>query len=139
MFLETVRANGNSPAVGTRKSRTAQVETITYNELLAVVTKMQRALHGLGLQQGDRFALMFHDNRAEWAIADLASQALGIITVPIYGTLPASQVEFYLRDSDAAAIFVSDAKQRLKVEQVRGNLPHLKTIISLEPTDETHS
>ncbi len=137
MFLETVRAHSDSPAVGTRKSRTAQVETITYNELQAAVTKMQRALHGLGLQQGDRFALMFHDNRAEWAIADLASQALGVITVPIYGTLPASQVEFYLRDSDAAAIFVSDAKQRLKVEQVRGNLPHLKTIISLEQADET--
>ncbi len=137
MFLETVSAHGDSPAVGTRKTRTSPVETLSYNQLAALVLNMQRGLLSLGLKRGDRFALMFHDNRMEWAVADLAAQALGIITVPIYGTLPASQVQFYLQDSGASAIFVSDSKQRTKVEEVRHNLADLKAIISLEPADNS--
>lgn len=45
----------------------------------------------LGVKAGDRVAIL-SDSRPEWVMADLAILTLGGVTVPIYPTLPASQV-----------------------------------------------
>jgi long-chain acyl-CoA synthetase len=132
MFLETVARHGARNAVGFRANKNAEVTYWTYNEFADRVRQFRRGLDALGLRKGDRVALISHENRVEWAIMDLAAQALGIITVPIYGTLPAPQVAYYLRDSGARAILVSDAKQRAKVASLRADAPALEFVISMD-------
>jgi long-chain acyl-CoA synthetase len=132
MFQATVAQYGGAPAVGFRTAKGAEFTYWTYAELDARVRAFARGLHALGLRQGDRIALISHDNRVEWAVGDLAAQALGLITVPIYGTLPTAQVAFYVRDSGARAILVSDAKQRAKATAIRSEHADLEFIIAME-------
>lgn len=136
MFAETVQAHGDRPAVGFHSAKSEPYTYWTYRELDAKVRAFARGLDALGLQKGDRIALISHENRVEWAVTDLASQYLGIVTVPIYGTLPASQVAYYVKDSGARAILVSDAKQRAKVKSFSADTPTLENIISMDGRPE---
>ena len=88
MFLETVQAHGEGNAVGFRPNKGAEYTYWTYRALNDKVRAFARGLDALGLRKGERIALISHDNRVEWAITDLAAQYLGLVTVPIYGTLP---------------------------------------------------
>lgn len=132
MFQETVEKYGQQRAVGFRANKAADYTYWTYQDLDNKVRAFRRGLDALGLRQGDRIALISHENRVEWAVCDLAAQSLGIITVPIYGTLPAAQVAYYVRDSGARAILVADAKQRAKVAEFRQETPTLEFVIGME-------
>ncbi len=89
-------------------------------------------LASLGLDKGDHVAIL-SENRPEWAFADMAVLALGGADVPIYPSLPAAQVRYILADSEAKAVFVSNATQAAKVAEVRGELEGLKHVIAFEP------
>jgi len=74
------------------------------------VRALSLGLNGLGLQPGDRIAIL-SENRPEWAMADYAIQCAGGWSVPIYPTLPAGQIAALLKDCAARALFVSTAEQ----------------------------
>lgn len=132
MFQETVRQYGSRHAVGFRAGKSEAYTYWTYAELAERVRQCRRGLDAMGFRKGDRIALMSSENRVEWAITDLAAQALGLITVPIYGTLPAQQVEYYIRDSGARGIVVSDARQAAKVAACRAATPELEYLVAME-------
>ena len=73
---------------------------------------------------------LLSENRPDWVIADLATLAAGAVTVPIYPTIPASQVSHILSDSGAKAIIASDAKQMAKALASRENAPNLSVLHS---------
>jgi long-chain acyl-CoA synthetase len=56
-----------------------------------------------GLKPGDRVALM-SSTRYEWTVLDEAILAAGGVTVPIYETASADQVDWILRDSGATVL-----------------------------------
>jgi len=134
MFQETVQKHGDRNAVGFRANKESEFTYWTYAQYAEKVKAFRRGLDALGLRKGDRIALISHENRVEWAITDLAAQSLGLVTVPIYGTLPTPQVAFYIKDSGARAIVVSDAKQRKKVADFRADTPTLEFVISMDGT-----
>ncbi|HEX7078909.1 MAG TPA: long-chain fatty acid--CoA ligase [Candidatus Eisenbacteria bacterium] len=76
-------------------------------------------LRGQGIGRGDR-VLLLSESRYEWAVTDLAILSLAAISVPIYPTLPVSQIAPLVRDSGAVAAFVSSQGQREKIEAVQG-------------------
>ena len=88
----------------------------------------------LGLQRGDRAAIL-SESRAEWAIADLACQMLGVVSVPLFSTLPPAQVQYILQDSGAVLIFVSSKSQLQKIEAIHDNLPDLRYVVTMEEVD----
>jgi long-chain acyl-CoA synthetase len=110
---------------------------ITYSELAKRVEEMASGLAALGITKGDRVALL-SENRPEWAITDLAVLSLGGVVVPIYPTLPAPQVAYIVRNSEAKALVVSDAKQLKKAIEARKDAPALACLVSMDvgPTSE---
>jgi long-chain acyl-CoA synthetase len=136
MFRETVKRRGDRPAVRFKRRKEPDFVSYTYREFDERIQSFRRGLDALGLKKGDRVALTSHENRVEWAITDLAAQSLGLVTVPIYGTLPAAQVAYYLKDSNARAFVVSDSKQRAKVAEFRAEAPDLEFLISMDGTQE---
>ncbi len=110
--------------------------TLTYADVEARVRRFALGLRALGVQSGDRVALL-SENRPEWVIADLAALALGAVTVPLYPTLPAAQVAPLLLDSGARAVVVSDARQLKKVLASRGQAPDLRAIVVMEEAAAT--
>jgi long-chain acyl-CoA synthetase len=96
--------------------------------LIDRVREFGLGLQSLGLNAGDRAALLA-ESRPEWLIADLGILASGAVTVPVYPTLPAEQVEYILRDSGAAMVIASTMEQLQKVVQIAPSLPSLKVAI----------
>ena len=81
------------------------------------------ALEALGVRAGDRVAIAA-DNRPEWLVADLGIQGIGAVTVGIYPTSPAAEVEYLLSHSASGVVVCEDEEQLDKVMEVRAGLPH---------------
>lgn len=106
-------------------------QTITHREVAERVRALTVGLLELGVQPGDRVAIL-SENRPEWALADYACLCARAADVPIYPTLPTHQAEYILRDSGAVAVFCSTAEQLAKVLEVRDRLPALRHLIAFD-------
>jgi long-chain acyl-CoA synthetase len=84
-------------------------------------------LASLGVDRGDRVAIL-SENRPEWPMTDFASLALGAMSVPIYTTYLAPQVEYILKDCAAKVVVVSSAELG-KVMEVRARCPQLQHVV----------
>ena len=91
---------------------------VSTDEFLLRVEEIFFALQVLRISPGDRIAIV-SENRLEWAIADYAALAAGAITVPIYPTLSAAQIDALLTDCEPAIVFVSNG-DLLRVKQLSG-------------------
>ena len=132
VLRESCRNFGSRNALGFKKDK--EYGYITYSELWERVSRFRAALYSLGLRKGDRLAIL-SENRPEWAIADLAAQCMGVITVPIYSTLPMQQVRYIVSDSAARVLVVSDKKQLAKAQEIKGEIRTLEHIISMDAVD----
>lgn len=110
-------------------------KTYSTAEFVASMNKLSHGLLALGVQPGDKIALISHNNRCEWNICDHGILQIGAIDVPIYPTMTEKDYEYILGHSEAKFCFVSNQEIYTKVSNVRGSLPHLKEIYSYEPTN----
>ena len=84
---------------------------------LADVTALAKGLIAGGLTPGDPVAVLSRSS-FEWTLVDFAIWMAGGVTVPIYETSSASQIEWILADSGARRIFAEDAAKAALVHSV---------------------
>jgi long-chain acyl-CoA synthetase len=89
-------------------------------------------LRAVGVQPGDRVAI-HGENRPEWVIADLAAQGIGAISVGVYPTSPAAEVEYLLAHSGSVVLIAEDEEQLDKAMAVRHRCPELRRIVVIDP------
>jgi long-chain acyl-CoA synthetase len=77
----------------------------TWAEVYDQTLRLAQGLVGLGLQKGDRVAIIAN-NCADWFIADFAIVAAGFIPTPIYATAGESIISHVMSHSEAKAIIV---------------------------------
>ena len=106
-------------------------QPITAADFYTRVQAVAHAFAAWGIGKGDRVALLA-ENRWEWAATDFATLALGAVDVPLYGTLPAEQIAYLLRDSGAKVAVVSSREQYDKVIAFQ-DLPALEHIVVMDP------
>jgi long-chain acyl-CoA synthetase len=95
------------------------------------VVRTAKGLIAAGVGPGDRVALMSR-TRYEWTLLDYAIWTAGGVTVPIYETSSAEQVEWILGDSGARAVFAETAEHEATVTSVRDRLPALGEVWRIE-------
>lgn len=105
--------------------------TISSTEFQTNVNQVSAGLLRLGVEVGDRIALMSH-NRPEWNFADLGAQQIGAIPVPIYPSVNAETCLHILSDSGAKIVVIEDAAAFDKIEAVRGDVTTLQDVFSFE-------
>ena len=130
-FAEAARKYPDRPALSSKPHGSKTWEAVTYQDLDARVRRVALGLRALGIEQGDRVAIL-SENRPEWVVLDLATLAAGAVSVPVYPTLPASQIAHILSDSGAKAVIAENAKQVAKVAEVRTSTPNLSLVIALD-------
>ncbi len=130
MLSNTVKRFGNRRSLGHKKGE--GYDHLTYTELMDVIQHLRRGFHHLGLKRGDRLAIL-SENRVEWALCDLTAQSMGVVTVPIYPTLPSNQIQYIVRDSGSRIIVVSDEKQYLKTICLVKEVETLDKIVVMDP------
>ena len=133
MFDQSVQQHGSRPALA-HKPKGGTYQDISYAKLGESVGAFGSGLRTLGVQKGDRVALL-SENRPEWAITDFGSLKVGAVTVPMFSTLTAAQVGYILNDSGSKIICVSTEAQLEKVLSVRDTVPTLEHIIVFDPIE----
>ncbi len=125
-------AESSPDRVALREKRFGIWQDITWNDYWEEVQLVAHALTALGVEPGDRVAI-HSENRPEWLYADVGSIAARAITVGLYPTNPAAEVEYLLRDSGSKVLFAEDQEQVDKALAVKHALPDLRWIVYLEP------
>ena len=118
-----------------RRCRGDAVEELSTQECFDRVRDFSLGLGALGVEPGDRVAIL-SDSRPEWVIADLAALTAGAVTAPIYPTLPAAQVRYILADSGARVAVVADATQAAKMRAAWDDLPALSALVIIDSDGE---
>ena len=90
-----------------------------------------KGLVTLGVEPGDRVAVMSR-TRYEWTLLDFAVWSAGAVTVPVYETSSADQVEWILADSGVKVAVVETAAHATLTESVRGRLPDLGPVLAID-------
>ncbi|HEX8157523.1 MAG TPA: long-chain fatty acid--CoA ligase [Solirubrobacteraceae bacterium] len=101
---------------------------MSYADLGQAVREVTRGLIGLGVQPGDRVAIL-SNTRAEWTLADFGAMCAGAVVVPVYQTNSAEECQYVLAHSGATAIFCEDEQQIAKLTEIRETLPGLRHVI----------
>ncbi len=91
------------------------------------VVHVAKGLVASGIEPGDRVAIV-SQTRYEWTVLDYAILTAGAVTVPIYETSSAEQVEWIASDAGVKAAFVETADHEAIVAQVRDRLPALTNV-----------
>ena len=94
-------------------------------QFLAEVHTAAKGLIASGVGPGDRVAVMSR-TRYEWTLLDFAIWCAGAVTVPVYESSSAEQVEWILGDSGAVAVITETAGHAAVVAEVRDRLPGLR-------------
>jgi len=90
---------------------------VSAKEFDAEVRAVAKGLIAAGIKVGDRVAIMAK-TRYEWTVLDFAIWYAAGVSVPIYETSSAEQVEWILSDSGAVAIIVETPQHRELVNPV---------------------
>lgn len=100
-------------------------------ELLERVSNVALGLYRAGIGKGDRVAVLAESGPL-WSITDYAVLSTGAVSVPIYPTQPPHQVEYILRESNPALLFISTARQMKRVDSALRKFPDLR-IVPFQP------
>src|SRR6201991_4088730 len=104
LFFDQANKLSRQPLL--RSKQNGSWTVMTWGEAAARVKSLARGLIGLGIQPGDRVALI-SENRPEWLIADLAIMAAGGITVPHFATNTPDDHRHILTHSGAKGAIVA--------------------------------
>ncbi|MEV6107618.1 AMP-dependent synthetase/ligase [Streptomyces sp. NPDC051940] len=102
-------------------------EDVTAARFLTEVRAAAKGLIAAGVRPGDRVGLMSR-TRYEWTLMDFAIWSAGGVTVPVYETSSAEQVQWILGDSGAVGIVVETAEHEETVASVRDGLADLREV-----------
>jgi len=127
------RAQETPNRVAMRKKALGRWREYTWAEYAERASKIGRGLQELGVGEGDRVAI-HSENRPAWALVDIGIQGIGAISVGIYPTSPAAEVEYLLGHSEARVVIVEDQEQLDKTLAVRTKLPNLAKIVIVDPS-----
>jgi long-chain acyl-CoA synthetase len=103
----------------------------TYADYARRATAVGVGLASLGVDAGDRVAI-HSENRPEWLLSDIGAQGIGAISVGVYPTSPATEVEYLLSHSGAKVLIAEDEEQLDKAMAVREKLIDLRHIVVID-------
>jgi len=104
-----------------------QWQPVTSKTFAEEVKALAAGLIAAGTKPGDRVGLM-SATRYEWTLIDYAIWTAGCVTVPIYETSSAEQIEWILSDSGAVGVFLETDTHQASYDEVSNNLKQVKSV-----------
>ncbi len=135
MFVK--RATQRPDKVALRRKYLGTWRDITWGEYLEITRHTCLGLVALGLDKGDRVAVI-GENRPEWLFADMGTMCAGGVTVGIYTTSSAEQCEYVVGHSQAKIFIAEDEEQVDKALFFRERTPDLQKIVVIDTKGLRH-
>ena len=104
----------------------------TWRELETEVRELACGLAELGLERGDRLAII-GDNRSRLYAAMCAAQSIGGIPVPMYQDSVAKELGYVMEHAEARIAVAEDQEQVDKLLELREACPKLEKIVYVDP------
>lgn len=124
---------------GSRADRTAvicQDEKVTYRQLGRMINRIGNGLIHFGIRPGERIIILLND-RPEYVALFLAAMKIGAVPVPINMLATASDMEYFINDSQAAAV-VMESELCEKLGGILADSRRFKAlVINGEPVEGT--
>ncbi|MGO9121764.1 MAG: AMP-dependent synthetase/ligase [Desulfomonilaceae bacterium] len=130
-FIENAHTFADGVIVKYKKDKGKPYVDVTWQELERLVFYFASGMIGLGMEAGDRLAILSF-NRLEWIVADLGTMLAGGIVVPIYHTNTPDQCAYIIQDAGASFVVVEDTVQLAKVLSTIERLENLAHIILIQ-------
>ena len=131
LHLLCERARSTPDSVAFRSKHLGVYRERTWSDYARLVAHHAHALKSIGLERGDRAAIM-GDVCEEWLLCDLAVQSLGAIAYGIYPTASPAEVEYQMRDGGASVFIAEDQEYVDKILPIADRLPDLKAIVVID-------
>lgn len=129
MLQQSVAAYAHRPLFGTRQAGGWQ--WTTYAEFGALVDRARAAFTKLGVQSGDRIAII-SNNRLEWAVGAHGAYSMGAVYAPMYEAQVDKEWHYILSDCNAKVCLAATREIKRRVEAMRDDLPDLEHVICLD-------
>ena len=129
MFFDQVKRHGDAPFLWAK--RDGAFHPLTWRQAAEQVVALARGLKHLGLDVGDRVALI-SENRPEWLISDIAIMAAGGITVPAYTTNTEGDHLHVAVNSGAKGAIVSTRKLAANLLPAAHRADDMNFVITME-------
>jgi long-chain acyl-CoA synthetase len=130
MVLDTAAKH---TGVALQFKRAGQTAYISYAELGMISSEIARGLISLGIEAGDRVAILGLTS-ADWTLADCGALCAGATVTPIYHTNSPEECAYVLGHSGAKLVFCDDAAQAAKIDGIRALCPELAHVVLLQET-----
>lgn len=108
--------------------------SMSYASLRDYSENIASAFIGSGLKKGDRIAYYGKNSALYFALFTAVTRA-GLVIVPVGWRLAAPEVAYILSDTDSR-LLIYDIEFEPIVEKIKGELPKLETILSIEDSED---
>jgi len=126
LFRRRARATPGAPAMF--EKRRGAWERISWAEFHDRARRAARGLVGLGVDKGDRVAIL-GPTHAPWAVLDMAAQLVTAVSFGIYPQQTPEQIRYLLEHSEAKVIYVDGEAELASVIEAARDLPGLRAIV----------
>ncbi|WP_392399362.1 AMP-dependent synthetase/ligase [Actinotignum urinale] len=117
-----------------RKSALGSWLDITWGAFEAEYRRLARGFIALGIEPGERVALMSH-TRYEFTLIDFALWSIGAMAVPIYETDSTSQSEWIIQDAHCRFAIAENAQLKATLLPIIDSVEHFEHIYVIENND----
>ncbi|MBT9567181.1 MAG: long-chain fatty acid--CoA ligase [Thiobacillus sp.] len=130
VFRMRVRRTPLAPAYIQFNPVSQSWDTYSWHDIAADVARWQAALRTLNLRPGERVALMLGNCR-EWVVFDQAAIGLGLVTVPLYTSDRADNIDWVLTHAGCRLLLIGSAHHWGELQSIRPTLEQLDAVLSL--------
>jgi long-chain acyl-CoA synthetase len=125
-------AQNYAKRIGMREKDRGIWQSYTWRECHGHVRNFALGLAAAGFKRGDKLSVL-GDNRARLYWAQVAAQALGGMSVPLYQDSIASELAYVLGHAEVSVVVAEDQEQVDKVLSIAGELPSLRLVVYDDP------
>jgi long-chain acyl-CoA synthetase len=95
---------------------------VTAQQFLDEVKAVAKGIIANAVEPGERIGVMSR-TRYEWTLVDYAIWYAGAVSVPVYETSSAEQIQWMLSDSGSVAVFLESEKNKKTFDEVSVDIP----------------
>jgi len=130
--LWLARADTSANETGMLVKRDGTYQPVTWSEIRRDANRVAAALIKLGIEPGDRVALVSR-NRYEWIVCDLGIQLALAIHVPVHSSLAGPQIAYQIVDSGSKVVIVSGSDQAEKLVDQASKFARVTKFVTIDP------
>ena len=131
LLADRIARSGDKPLVARKSSLSGDWQEVSARAFGEEVAHVAAGLIGMGLEAGSAVGIMAHTSY-DWFLLDMAIARAGLISVPIYETSSAEQIEWIVSDSDVCMVITESGTLAELVRGAVADVGHPVEVLALD-------